>query len=186
MMEDSVDIVALTEDRANRMQQMVLLDGGTFRMGSDRHYPEEAPVHQVTVGSFWIDRTPVTNRQFQQFVKATGYVTVAEEAADPHDYPGALPQMLKPGSHAGDRQPAPGSVRADTFDPRRVVQQRGGGGYTNDFFAREFWRFVLVQKTVAALAQTAVEFPPMQAPASFNLEAVKRQIEETIKAHEGQ
>ncbi len=39
--------------------------GGTFRMGSDRHYPEEAPVHRVTVDEFWIDRTPVTNRQFK-------------------------------------------------------------------------------------------------------------------------
>jgi formylglycine-generating enzyme required for sulfatase activity len=77
---------------------MVLIQGGTFRMGSDRHYPEEAPVHTVTVDPFRIDRTPVTNRQFHQFVKATGYVTVAEEAPDPKDYPGALPQMLKPGS----------------------------------------------------------------------------------------
>ena len=47
-------------------------------MGSDRHYPEEAPVHRVTVDGFWIDRTPVTNRQFQEFVKATGHVTFAE------------------------------------------------------------------------------------------------------------
>ena len=67
-------------------------------MGSDRHYPEEAPVHRVTVSPFWIDRTPVTNRQFRQFVEATGYVTVAEVAPDPKDYPGALPHMLKPGS----------------------------------------------------------------------------------------
>ena len=77
---------------------MVELPGGTFRMGSDRHYPEEAPVHRVTVGPFWIDRAPATNRQFRQFVEATGYVTVAEIAPDPKDYPGALPQMLKPGS----------------------------------------------------------------------------------------
>jgi arylsulfatase len=55
----------------------------------------------------------------------------------------------------------------------------------NAFFAREFWRFVQVQQEVAKLAQTAIEFPPMQAPASFNLEAVKRQVEETIKGHEG-
>ena len=37
---------------------MVWISGGTFRMGSDRHYPEEAPAHQVTVDGFWIDRTP--------------------------------------------------------------------------------------------------------------------------------
>jgi formylglycine-generating enzyme required for sulfatase activity len=46
-------------------------------MGSDKHYPEEAPVHSVTVDEFWIDRTPVTNRKFKDFVKATGHVTFA-------------------------------------------------------------------------------------------------------------
>src|ERR1700754_1652845 len=77
---------------------MVYIPGGTFRMGSDRHYPEEAPVHRVTVDAFWMDRTPVTNAQFPAFVKATGYVTYAEIAPDPKDYPGALPHMLKAGS----------------------------------------------------------------------------------------
>ena len=56
----------------------------------------------------------------------------------------------------------------------------------NEFYAREFWRFVLVQQTVGKLAQTAIEFPPMQAPATFNLDAIKREIEEKIKDHEGQ
>jgi len=77
---------------------MAWIPGGTFRMGSDVHYPEEAPVHRVTVDGFWIDRYPVTNREFRRFVEATGYVTVAEIAPDPKDYPGALPHMLKPGS----------------------------------------------------------------------------------------
>ncbi len=77
---------------------MAWIPGGTFRMGSDRHYPEEAPAHHATVSPFWIDRTPVTNRQFRHFIEATGYVTVAEIAPDPKDYPGALPHMLKPGS----------------------------------------------------------------------------------------
>src|SRR5215210_3783235 len=77
---------------------MVWIEGGTFRMGSDQHYPEEAPVHRVAVSGFWIDRTPVTNRQFRQFVKATGYVTFAEIAPKAEDYPGALPHMLKAGS----------------------------------------------------------------------------------------
>jgi len=53
---------------------MVRIPGGTFRMGSDRHYPEEAPVHRVTVDAFWMDRAPVTNREFRKFVEATGYV----------------------------------------------------------------------------------------------------------------
>jgi sulfatase modifying factor 1 len=77
---------------------MVWIEGGTFRMGSDRHYPEEAPAHRVRVDGFWIDRTPVTNRQFREFVKATGYVTFAEIPPDPNDYPGALPHMLRAGS----------------------------------------------------------------------------------------
>jgi formylglycine-generating enzyme len=79
-------------------QDMILVPGGTFRMGSDQHYPEEAPVHRVTVAPFWIDRTPVTNRDFRRFVESTGYITAAEIAPDPKDYPGALPHMLKPGS----------------------------------------------------------------------------------------
>jgi len=77
---------------------MVWIPGATFRMGSDSHYAEEAPAHRVTVGGFWIDRAPVTNRQYREFVRATGYVTFAEVAPDPKDYPGALPNMLKPGS----------------------------------------------------------------------------------------
>jgi formylglycine-generating enzyme required for sulfatase activity len=67
-------------------------------MGSDRHYPEEAPAHFVKVDGFWIDRRPVTNREFQDFVEATGYVTFAEIPPDAKDYPGALPEMLHPAS----------------------------------------------------------------------------------------
>ena len=55
----------------------------------------------------------------------------------------------------------------------------------NDFYAREFWRFVFVQKEVAKLAKTAIDYPPMQDPASFNLEAIKKKIDEVIKQHEG-
>jgi sulfatase modifying factor 1 len=77
---------------------MLWIPGGTFRMGSDKHYPEEAPVHRVTVDGFWMDRIPVTNSEFRKFVEATGYVTFAEIAPDPKDYPGALPHMLKAGS----------------------------------------------------------------------------------------
>lgn len=77
---------------------MVRLAGGTFEMGSDRFYPEEAPVRKVRVDGFWIDETPVTNRQFGAFVRATGYVTDAEKAPDPRDYPGMPPHMAKAGS----------------------------------------------------------------------------------------
>ena len=76
---------------------MIRIPGGTFRMGSDRHYPEEAPVHRVTVDPFWIDATPVTNAQFRRFDQQTGYVTWAEIDPDPKDYPGAKPNMLRAG-----------------------------------------------------------------------------------------
>jgi formylglycine-generating enzyme required for sulfatase activity len=87
---------------------MIRIPGGTFVMGSDRHYPEEAPAHRVSVSAFWIDPTPVTNRQFKAFVKATGYVTTAEITPDPRDYPGALPHMLYAGSLTFT--PPPGAV----------------------------------------------------------------------------
>jgi formylglycine-generating enzyme len=50
------------------IDKMIWVPGGTFRMGSDKHYPEEAPAHRVTVDGFWMDRYPVTNRQFRAFV----------------------------------------------------------------------------------------------------------------------
>ena len=73
---------------------MVWIPGGEFMMGSNSHYPEEAPAHRVEVDGFWIDRFVVTNRDFTQFVDNTGYVTLAEKPADPIKYPGALPEML--------------------------------------------------------------------------------------------
>jgi formylglycine-generating enzyme len=76
----------------------VHLPGGTFLMGSDRHYPEEAPAHHARVAAFEIDPFPVTNDEFSAFVRATGYVTVAERPIDPADYPGAIPENLVPGS----------------------------------------------------------------------------------------
>lgn len=89
--------LAARQPEADRTD-MVWIPGGTFRMGSNDHYPEEAPVHRVTVDGFWIDRTPVTNRQFKEFVKATGHRTFAEIPPDPKDYPGALPEMIYAGS----------------------------------------------------------------------------------------
>ncbi|HXP01956.1 MAG TPA: SUMF1/EgtB/PvdO family nonheme iron enzyme, partial [Luteibacter sp.] len=77
---------------------MCRIEGGLFRMGSGRFYPEEQSVHRVRVDGFWIDRAPVTNVDFARFVEATGYVTFAEIAPRAEDYPGALPDMLRPGS----------------------------------------------------------------------------------------
>jgi formylglycine-generating enzyme required for sulfatase activity len=78
--------------------EMIWIPGGTFRMGSNDHYAEEAPVHRATVDGFWIDRTPVTNQQFKAFVNAIGYVTTAQIVPNPKDYPGALPSMIYAGS----------------------------------------------------------------------------------------
>ena len=82
----------------NHSQEMVWIPGGTFRMGSDKHYPEEAPSHRVSVDGFWMDRTPVTNRQFKQFVMATGHLTTAEIPRDPKDCSPALAYTLSVGS----------------------------------------------------------------------------------------
>ena len=77
---------------------MVRIPGGTFTMGSDRHYPEEGPTHKVSVDAFLMDRHQVTNARFARFVEATGYMTLAERPADPADYPGAKPELLAPSS----------------------------------------------------------------------------------------
>jgi formylglycine-generating enzyme len=79
-------------------ENMVGIPGGTFRMGSDEHYPEEAPVREETVGAFRMDRYAVTNREFRKFVDATGHVTNAERPVDPALYPGAKPELLMPSS----------------------------------------------------------------------------------------
>jgi formylglycine-generating enzyme len=77
---------------------MVWIPDGSFMMGSDHHYPEEAPAHAVGVGGFWMDKYTVTNDRFRQFVEATGYVTLAERPANAADYPGAKPDLLEPSS----------------------------------------------------------------------------------------
>jgi sulfatase modifying factor 1 len=77
---------------------MVWIPGGDFVMGSDRHYPEEAPAHRVRVDGFWIDRFPVTNERFARFVEAAAHATLAELPPNPAEYPGAAANMLCPGS----------------------------------------------------------------------------------------
>jgi len=90
---------------------MVRIPGGTFLMGSDRHYPEEAAAHKVAVRGFWMDRTTVTNREFKVFVDATGHVTLAEKPADAANYPGAKPELLVPSSVMFRRTPGPVDLR---------------------------------------------------------------------------
>ena len=94
---------------------MVWIPGGTFRMGSERHYPEEAPVHHVTVDGFWMDVCPVTNACFREFVEVTGHTTFAEVPPNPDDYPGAIPEMMYAGSLVFEKPP----VRVDLRDSRQ-------------------------------------------------------------------
>jgi arylsulfatase len=95
-----------------------------------------------------------------------------------------------PGPKVTTDMPTLTNIRQDPFERFPMIAGEtaltGAFGYGNDFFAREFWRFVLAQQKVAELAKTAIDYPPMQEPASFNLDAVKRQVEAMIKAHEGQ
>jgi formylglycine-generating enzyme required for sulfatase activity len=79
-------------------KNMLELLAGTFQMGSDSFYPEEAPVREAAVDGFWIDRHPVTVAEFRRFVNDTGHVTVAEQAPKAEEYPDADPELLVPGS----------------------------------------------------------------------------------------
>ena len=93
------------------MEGAVRIAGGPFLMGSDAHYPEEAPAHRVVVDPFWMDPHPTTNAQFAAFVAETGYRTVAERPLDPADFPGAPPENLVPGSLVFTATPGPVDLR---------------------------------------------------------------------------
>jgi arylsulfatase len=81
------------------------------------------------------------------------------------------------------------NLRQDPFERTPMVlgetSATGAWGYGNEFFGREAWRFVEAQQQVVKLALTAIDYPPMQDPASFNLEAVKQKIEAAIKNKPG-
>jgi arylsulfatase A-like enzyme len=95
-----------------------------------------------------------------------------------------------PGEKTTTDMPGMVNIRQDPFERTPNIRSEspntGAWGYGNDFFAREFWRFVMVQQYVAKLAETAINYPPMQDPASFNLEAVKKKVEEMMKNRPGQ
>jgi arylsulfatase len=95
-----------------------------------------------------------------------------------------------PGEKVTTDMPTMVNIRQDPFERTPSIRGQSlndsAGGYLNDFMAREFWRFVLVQQEVAKLAMTAIKYPPMQAPATFNLDAVKEKIDAAMKDHEGQ
>lgn len=80
------------------LNNMILIPGGKFQMGSDKFYPEEKPVRTVAVDGFYMDKFAVTNEDYKKFVDDTGYVTVAERPLKAEDYPGADPELLVPGA----------------------------------------------------------------------------------------
>jgi formylglycine-generating enzyme len=92
---------------------MRYLPGGIFTMGSNHFYPEERPRRKVRVDPFWIDETPVTNRQFAEFVAATGYRTLAGRSPLLSDYPGMRPEMARAGSRESADRVAPYSTVTD-------------------------------------------------------------------------
>ena len=124
------------------LTELVEIPGGSFRMGSTSFYPEEAPIHTVTVAAFAIERHPVTNAQFADFVEATGYVTVAERPLDPALYPGVAPADLLPGALVFRPTPgpvnlqdwrqwwdwAPGAHWRAPFGAGGGIEARGAGG----------------------------------------------------------
>ncbi len=122
------------------LTELIELPGGSFPMGSARFYPDEAPVHTATVAAFAIERHPVTNAQFAEFVADTGYVTLAERPMDPALYPGVAPVDLRPGalvfrptSGPVDLRDwrwwwdwVPGACWRHPFGPGSSVDDRGG------------------------------------------------------------
>ena len=79
--------------------KMVYIPAGTFSMGSnDPAFPDAQPVHQVSVNGFWMDEHEVTNAEYEEFVQAARYVTVAERKLDPKDFPNVPAEDLVPGS----------------------------------------------------------------------------------------
>jgi formylglycine-generating enzyme required for sulfatase activity len=88
-------------------EDMVAIPAGRFRMGQAGFYPEEEPVVEVNIGAFLIDRGPVTVRRFARFAQETGYMTLAERAPDPDEYPDADPTLLVPGSAVFHPTPGP-------------------------------------------------------------------------------
>jgi|SRR5271167_814603 len=92
-----------------------------------------------------------------------------------------------PGPKVATDMPKIYNIRQDPFERTPILGfGEGAPAYFNEFFGREGWRFVFVQQVVFQLGETAIEFPPMQAPASFSLTRVKEQIQEMIKQHAGQ
>ncbi|CAH0202276.1 Serine/threonine-protein kinase pkn1 [Microbacterium sp. Bi98] len=168
---------------------MVLIPGGTFRMGSGDFYPDERPVHEREVASFEIDRYQVTNAQYAEFVDATGYITVAERPLDPAAFPDADPKDLVPGSTvftptAGPtdlrnwrklRFPKLFNLRTDPFERADITSNTYW-----DWVLDHIFLFIPAQAYVANMLHTLAEFPARQESASFTITQVMAKLQSTV------
>src|SRR5271165_3975693 len=111
MTTETNDHVSQASSEEPPFPEMLRIPGGSFFLGSNKHYPEEGPAQSVTVDDFWMDAHTVTNDEFARFVAATNYVTVAERPLNPDDYPGADPTLLVPGAMVFQRQTGPVDLR---------------------------------------------------------------------------
>jgi formylglycine-generating enzyme required for sulfatase activity len=154
------------------LRGMIRVPGGPFTMGSERFYPEEAPLRHVSVDAFWIDEAPVTNRDFARFVEATGHVTVAEIAPDPRDYPGMSPEM----AHAGSLVFRKTATPVDTANPAHWWNFEFGAswrhplGAGSDIDALDLWDHPVVHVAYAdaeAYAKWAGKDLPTEAEFEF-------------------
>jgi sulfatase modifying factor 1 len=114
--------MSVAETLSAHLPGMNAIPGGTFTMGSDRHYPEEAPAHKVRVESFLMDSHLVTNRQFGGFVMATKYITVAERPLDAEAFPGIPESRLAAGSLVFQKPKHPVPIN----DPRQWWSWKAG------------------------------------------------------------
>lgn len=96
------DLKALSNNqiltRESCPENMAFIDGGTFNMGENNNFLEELVVEDVTVNSFCMDKTEVTNAEFARFVEETGYITVAERPLSLEDFPNLTDNQRSPGS----------------------------------------------------------------------------------------
>ncbi len=123
---------------------MTHVAGGDFLMGAKPMRSEEGPPRKTHVGSFWIDTTEVTNRDFARFVSATGYVTLAERPLDPIAYPGLAADLLKPSGLVFVGADDPRAGPSDWWAVISGASWRHPLGPKSSIDGREMWPVVLV------------------------------------------
>lgn len=126
----NVDAPELEPSASERVAEMKWIPGGTFVMGDNHGPPDEAPRHAVALDGFWMDVYEVTNQQFQDFVDATGYVTLAEQKPEL--------RSIKDGSNLDqlailEEMNQPGSICSLQLGSRNEIDERG---------AYSWWQYV--------------------------------------------